>query len=136
MIGVTVADSLSMEEILVTPTDNPVAQGGERRTPTPEDFRAMQNDPDFLELKRRLRSFVFPMAVAFLTWYFVYLILGTYAHDFMAREVFGNINLGIVLGLGQFVTTFLITAIYVRFANRELDPRAESIRARLEGVDQ
>ncbi|WP_280454115.1 DUF485 domain-containing protein, partial [Nocardia brasiliensis] len=26
--------------------------------------------------------------------------------------------------LGQFVSTFVITALYVRFANRELDPRA------------
>jgi uncharacterized membrane protein (DUF485 family) len=31
------------------------------------------------------------------------------------------------------VSTFVITAIYVTWANRELDPRAEAIRAELEG---
>jgi uncharacterized membrane protein (DUF485 family) len=39
----------------------------------------------------------------------------------------------LLVGLGQFVSTFVITGIYVRFANRELDPRAEAIRAELEG---
>lgn len=56
------------------------------------------------------------------------MLLGAFAHDFMAIKVWGNINVGLLLGLGQFVTTFLITGLYVRFANRELDPRAEKIR--------
>ncbi len=46
----------------------------------------------------------------------------------------GNINVGLLIGLGQFLTTFIITGIYVRFANRELDPRAEAIRDELEGT--
>lgn len=54
----------------------------------------------------------------------------------MAIKVIGNINVGLLLGLGQFVTTFVITGIYVRFANRELDPRAAAIRERLEGDAQ
>ena len=34
--------------------------------------------------------------------------------------------------MGQFLTTFVITGLYVRFANKELDPRAEAIRMKLE----
>jgi len=37
-----------------------------------------------------------------------------------------------LIGLGQFLTTFVITGLYVRFANRELDPRATELRARVE----
>lgn len=84
-------------------------------------------------MRNRLRRFVFPMTAIFLIWYFAYVLLGAFAHDFMATKVWGNINLGIVIGLLQFVTTFIITFIYVRFANRELDPRAEAFRAELEG---
>jgi uncharacterized membrane protein (DUF485 family) len=51
----------------------------------------------------------------------------------MAIKVWGNINVGLLIGLGQFLTTFVITGIYVWFANRELDPRAEAIRAEFEG---
>jgi uncharacterized membrane protein (DUF485 family) len=47
----------------------------------------------------------------------------------MAAKVFGNVNVGLLIGLGQFLTTFVITGLYVRFADRELDPRAAAIRA-------
>lgn len=102
-------------------------------TPPPDAqaFIDMQESPEFQELRRRLRSFVFPMTGFFLIWYVVYVLLSTYASDFMSIEVFGNVNLGLLLGLGQFVTTFAITGIYVRFANRELDPRAEALRAEM-----
>ena len=59
-------------------------------------------------------------------------MLGAFAHDFMAIKVWGNITVGLLIGLAQFVTTFVITGIYVRFANRRLDPQAEAIRHRLE----
>lgn len=104
------------------------------RTPTAQDFIDMQASPEFQELRSRLRRFVFPMTAFFLTWYVIFVLLSTYAHDFMSTKVFGNINLGLLLGLGQFITTFAITGIYVRFANRELDPRAAAIRNELEGT--
>jgi len=93
----------------------------------------MQASPEFKELRSRLRRFVFPMTAFFLVWYAIYVALGAFAHDFMAIQVWGNINVGLLIGIGQFVSTFIITGIYVRFANRELDPRAEAIRNELEG---
>ncbi|MGJ6122778.1 DUF485 domain-containing protein [Mycolicibacterium sp. Y3] len=104
-----------------------------RSAPTGAEFVEVQSSPEFQELRTKLRRFVFPMTAFFLIWYGLYVLLGAFAHDFMATKVFGNVNLGLLLGLGQFVTTFLITGIYVRFANRELDPRAAAIRAELEG---
>jgi uncharacterized membrane protein (DUF485 family) len=103
------------------------------RTPSADEWLAVQASPQFQDLRNRLRRFVFPMTALFLTWYLSYVLLGAYAHDFMAQKVFGNINVGLLLGLGQFVSTFLITGLYVRFANRELDPRAAAIREELEG---
>ena len=76
------------------------------------------------------------MAVAFLVWYFAYVLLAAYAHEFMATPLIGNINIGLLLGLGQFVTTFAITTWYVSWANRKLDPLAEEIRADLEEADK
>lgn len=93
----------------------------------------VQDSPDFVELRRRLRSFVFPMAGLFLAWYLLYVLLADYAHGFMSTKVIGNINVGLVLGLLQFVSTFAITTLYVRYANKKLDPAAEAIREKLEG---
>ena len=104
----------------------------ERRLLTPEEYRQAQDSPEFTELRRRFRRFAFPMTVAFLAWYLLYVLLSTYAPDFMATPVFGNVNLGLLLGLGQFVSTFLITHLYVAHANRQTDPIADEMRERLE----
>jgi uncharacterized membrane protein (DUF485 family) len=104
----------------------------DRKLLTPEEYRQAQDSPEFTELRRRFRSFAVPMTVAFLAWYLLYVLLSTYAHDFMSTEVFGNVNIGILLGLGQFLTTFLITQLYVRHAGRSTDPIADEMRHRLE----
>ncbi|MGV0793440.1 DUF485 domain-containing protein [Mycolicibacterium sp. XJ1819] len=98
-----------------------------------EQYLAVQASAEFQELRTRLRRFVFPMSALFLLWYSAYVLLGAFAHDFMATKVWGDINIGLLIGLGQFVSTFVITGVYVRFATRDLDPHAEAIRAELEG---
>lgn len=96
--------------------------------PTPEQYVEIDASPEFADLRRTLRSWVFPMTAFFLLWYAVYVLMGAFAHDFMAAKVWGNINVGIIFGLLQIVTTFVITGLYVRFANNKLDPKAEAIR--------
>ena len=95
-------------------------------------YESVQRSPDFQQLRRSYRGFSFPMTVAFLAWYALYVLLSVFAPDFMATELFGNINIGIVLGLAQFASTALITWLYVRHANRSLDPLAEKIRHEIE----
>jgi len=73
------------------------------------------------------------MTALFLVWYLLYVVLADYAHDFMSIKLVGNINVGLVLGLLQFVSTFVITGLYVRYANRKLDPIADRIRQDMEG---
>ena len=93
----------------------PETQFPPREAPMPDgaQFQEIQDSPEFQELRSRLRRFVFPMSAVFLLWYFAYVMLGAFAHDFMAIKVWGDINVGLLIGLGQFVSTFIITAIYV-----------------------
>ena len=109
-----------------------MTQQPDRRLLSPEEYRQAQDSPEFVELRRRFRSFAVPMTVAFLVWYLLYVLLSTYAHDFMSTEVFGHVNIGILFGLLQFVSTFLITQLYVRHAGRSTDPIADEMRERLE----
>jgi uncharacterized membrane protein (DUF485 family) len=102
-------------------------------SPEAQKWVDVQASDDFAELKHRLRKFVFPVSGLFLAWYLLYVLLSDYAHDFMSTKVIGNINVGLIFGLLQFVSTFLITSIYVRHANRNLDPVADKIREDIEG---
>ncbi|KPM54520.1 hypothetical protein CcI49_06025 [Frankia sp. CcI49] len=92
----------------------------------------MQRSAEFADLRRRFRRFVFPLTALFLVWYFLYVLLAAFAPGFMGHELFGNINVGLLFGLGQFVSTFAITMIYARWAGRTFDPAAEALRSRFE----
>ena len=96
-------------------------------------YTEVQQSEKFQELRRKHRSIAFPLAIIFLAWYFLYVLLADYAHDFMSKKVAGNITVGLLFGLLQFVSTFVITTIYVQFANKNLDPVADEIREDLEG---
>jgi uncharacterized membrane protein (DUF485 family) len=72
------------------------------------------------------------MAAAFLLWYLAYVLLASYAREFMATPVSGGITVGLLVGLAQFASTFALTAAYGRFARRRVDPLAAQIRAGME----
>jgi uncharacterized membrane protein (DUF485 family) len=97
-----------------------------------ERYQAVQQSEDFQRLRKKLRNFIFPMTVAFFLWYLLYVLLSAYARGFMSAKIVGNINVALIFGLLQFVSTFLIAWAYSRYANRELDPIADSIRHKLE----
>jgi uncharacterized membrane protein (DUF485 family) len=98
-------------------------------------YEQVQRTREFQDLRRRIRRFIFPMSAAFLLWYLLYVLLASYAPGFMTTKLTGDITVGLVIGLLQFVSTFAITTVYVRFTGRHVDPRAERLRERIEGGD-
>ncbi|AZA10979.1 DUF485 domain-containing protein [Corynebacterium gerontici] len=105
----------------------------QRRQPSAQEFREMQASPQFADLKKTYRSFTFPMSIAFFIWYLVYVLSAIYAPGFMAQNVFGHVNVGVIFGLLQFLTTFVITWVYVKYANKNIEPKAAAIREQMEG---
>lgn len=114
--------------------------GGITRQPGPDtrgaptgpgapDFVAIQESDDFAELRYRFRRFVFPVSALFFLWYLTYVLLAAFARDLMGHRLVGSVNVGLVLGLLQFVSTLVITFCYLRYARTRLDPVAAAIRA-------
>lgn len=101
--------------------------------PDSNTYVSVANSEEFAGLRKALRGFVFPVTVAFFLWYALYVLLSAYARDFMGTKVIGNINVALIFGLLQFVSTFLIAWLYSRYASRRLDPVADAIRERVEG---
>lgn len=113
-------------------TTNGRGQAGEHFSAEQARYKTVQESAEFQELRSRYRSWVIPVTIASLAWYFLYVLLAAYAEGFMSNQVIGNINIGLVLGLLQFVSTFAVTAAYVKFAGSTLDPIADKIRADFE----
>ena len=100
--------------------------------PTTADFVAISKTPEYVKLRATFRRFAFPMTIAGLASYFVYVVLSIYAVDFMATPLIGALNVGMAIGLAQFAVTWIWTAAYVNFATKRLDPTAAALRERLE----
>lgn len=88
----------------------------------------MQASAEFQELKRRFRRFAFPLTVAFLLWYFLYVALTAFAREWVSTPVIGNINIAFILGVLQFVTTFVIMWQYERYSSNKLDALSDELR--------
>ncbi|MFF5505763.1 DUF485 domain-containing protein [Streptomyces roseolus] len=91
-------------------------------------YLEVQRSPAFQEVRRRYRRFVLPATLAFLLWYLAYVVAATAAPGLMARPVAGAVNVAMVAGLGQFLTTFLLTWAYARHARLRRDRAALELR--------
>ncbi|MBV9383515.1 MAG: DUF485 domain-containing protein [Streptosporangiaceae bacterium] len=107
----------------------PVTQSGRGSA---SGYEVVQASREFQTLRRRLGSFVVPAGMLFLGWYFLYVIVAAFAPGFMRTRVLGEVNVGLCFGGAQFVSTFTITIIYSRWAQRHFDPLSARIRQRLE----
>ncbi|MEV6341989.1 DUF485 domain-containing protein [Actinoplanes sp. NPDC051851] len=101
-----------------------------------ERYLEVQNSEEFDRLRTTLRRFIFPTTVAFILWYALYVLLSAYARDFMAIKLIGHVNVALIFGLLQFLSTFLIAWYYSRYAAQKLDPLADQIHDGVEGSSE
>lgn len=93
-----------------------------------EVYREVQRSEAFQEIRRSYRTFVFPATAVFLGWYLLYVTAQATAPDLMRHQVAGPFSVAWLLGLLQFVSTFLITWLYARNARTKRDRAALGLR--------
>jgi uncharacterized membrane protein (DUF485 family) len=85
---------------------------------------------EFREVRRQTGIFVIPATAVFLGWYLLYVLMSNWAHDFMSHRVVGHINVALIFGLLQFVSTFVIAGLYARHMNNRVDDLAHDLDVR------
>jgi uncharacterized membrane protein (DUF485 family) len=93
-------------------------------------YEELAASDDFRTLRKRYRAFAIPWTLAFLAWYLLYVLMSNYATGFMDTKLVGNINVALVFGLLQFLSTFGIAFLYSRHAAAKFDPLADRLAAR------
>ncbi|MFJ2210695.1 DUF485 domain-containing protein [Streptomyces sp. NPDC101062] len=96
--------------------------------PAADIYREVQRSAAFQEVRGRYRRFVVPASLAFFVWYVAYVVAATAAPELMARPVVGAVNVAMAAGLGQFLSTFLLTWAYARHARLHRDRAALELR--------
>ncbi|MFI6346202.1 DUF485 domain-containing protein [Streptomyces sp. NPDC050560] len=115
-------------------TGAPAPRGPARPQPQPAGhgragvYLEVQRSPAFQEVRARYRRFVVPACTAFTVWYLLYVVAATSAPGLMARPVVGAVNVAMLAGLAQFLTTFLLTWAYARHARLRRDRAALELR--------
>ncbi|MFA7762683.1 DUF485 domain-containing protein [Streptomyces sp. NPDC048723] len=111
-------------------TSQPVpVPGGGRPAPGASDiYLEVQRSAAFQEVRTRYRRFVVPATAGFFLWYVAYVVAATAAPGLMARPVVGAVNVAMLAGLGQFLSTFLLTWAYARHARLRRDRAALDLR--------
>ncbi|MCM2393642.1 DUF485 domain-containing protein [Streptomyces albipurpureus] len=112
----------------LTPTSGHAHPQHGDRLSTADIYLEVQRSDAFQRVRRRYRGFVVPVGLAFLLWYFGYVIAAIAAPTLMARPVVGAVNVAMLAGLAQFLTTFLLTWAYARHARLHRDPEALELR--------
>lgn len=104
------------------------SSGGQHALAASDIYLEVQRSAAFQEVRSRYRRFVVPATIGFFLWYVAYVIAATTAPGMMARPVVGSVNVALLAGLGQFLSTFLLTWAYARHARLRRDRAALDLR--------
>lgn len=85
------------------------------------NWAAIAKDPRFVELHRKKTVFLYGLWALSAGFYFVLLLGAGYTPELFAVEVIGNINVGYLFALAQFVVSFVIAIYYGRVADLDFD---------------
>jgi len=79
-------------------------------------------NPKYQELKAKRTSFGWWLTLAMMVAYYGFILLVAFNKEFLSQRLgSGVMTVGIPIGFGVIVFTVVITAIYVKRANREFD---------------
>jgi uncharacterized membrane protein (DUF485 family) len=86
------------------------------------------DDPEFKDLASRKNRISIQLTAVTLVVYYGFILLIAFKRDLFAAKAVGNVTLGILLGIGVIITCWLLTGVYVRWANRNYDSMVARLR--------
>jgi uncharacterized membrane protein (DUF485 family) len=92
-------------------------------------------DPDFKDLARRKDSISLALTVAMLVIYFGFIALLAWGKAWLGQPIGGGLTVGIPVGIGVIVASWLLTGVYVRWANAHYDAMVERMKEKIKHAD-
>lgn len=86
------------------------------------------NDPEFREMARKKNAISMVLTAAMLLIYFGFILLIAFKRDLFGGRLAGGITVGVALGVGVIVVSWILTGVYVRWANSKYDAMVETLR--------
>jgi len=96
-----------------------------------ESVHELIASPDFKRLVARRWSVSGILLLLLFASYYGYVVILGSSPEVMARRIGEFTTLGIPIGVGVIVFAFILTAVYVAWANWRYDPEVERLKGRL-----
>lgn len=94
---------------------------------------AIRQLPEFTALTRARKRIVWPLSIITIASYFFLILAIAFFPETLGKPLSnGTTSVGISLGLGMILLCFVVTGIYVYYANRVLEPLNRAIVAKAE----
>lgn len=97
-----------------------------------QSARQLLDSPDFRRLVTRRWAVSLALTAALFLAYYGFILLVALDPALLARRIGAVTTLGIPLGVGVILVAWVLTAVYVVWANRVYDPAVERLRGSLE----
>lgn len=89
-------------------------------------------DPDFVKMARRKDAVSLALTAAMIVVYFGFIALLAWGKELLGKPIGGGITLGIPVGIGVIILAWVLTGIYVRWANASYDDMVARIKQKIE----
>jgi uncharacterized membrane protein (DUF485 family) len=94
----------------------------------PDRRLELLNDPDFRELVRARGVISTWLTIATLVIYYGFIFVLAFKKELFGYKITENITLGIPIGIGVILASWVLTGIYVRWANTRYDALARNVK--------
>jgi uncharacterized membrane protein (DUF485 family) len=88
----------------------------------------IKNNPKFQKLVKERSAFAWKLSIAMLVVYYAFILVIAFSPATLGISMGGIMTVGIPVGVGIILFSFIITGIYVRRANGEFDTLTQQIK--------
>lgn len=89
---------------------------------------AVKNNPNFQKLVRERSSFSMKLAIIMLVMYYAFILTIAFNKKLLAVKIATVTTIGMPIGIGIIVISFILTGIYTKRANTEFDELSDKIK--------
>ncbi len=94
----------------------------------PQGSLHLLEDPEFKDLVSRKNRFSIKLTIITLVIYYGFILLVAFKRGLFSAKVVGDIPFGILLGITVIIACWVLTGVYVRWANNKYDAMVARIQ--------
>ncbi|TCK03411.1 DUF485 domain-containing protein [Phorcysia thermohydrogeniphila] len=95
-----------------------------------EELLSILRDPEFQELAKNVTKVVTTFTIIMLVVYYSFILMLAYGKDFLSTPICSSCatTIGIIVGIGVIIFSWLLTGAYIWWANSNYDPTVRKLR--------